>query len=147
VPVTRASESEPAHLPTGRTAGGGRGRGGTARSAEALPVQCVYRVFIFRSPGQAPSGLKRRAPKRGPTRTPPPVVPDPESLAAQAGPIPRLYCPGRLGPLSPCRSGRMKEGSGDVGGVVCSVVDGHEYERCPILLFAHVPQGNTPLVE
>ncbi len=28
-----------------------------------------------------------------------------------------------------------------------SVVDGQEYESCPFLLFALVPQGNTPLVE
>ena len=53
---------------------------------------CVECLFL-RHRGPVPYGTNQRAPKWRPTRTPPPVIPVPESLAAQ-GPYVRLSCPG-----------------------------------------------------
>ena len=60
----RPSPSRPTCPPAGPPAG--------AAAAEALPVQCVYRVFIFRSPGQAPYGAKTACAKKGAYPDPPP---------------------------------------------------------------------------
>ena len=56
------------------------------------PELCVCRVFILKAPGPVHYGAIQRASKGRPIRIPsPPVVPDPESLSAQAA-LPRLYC-------------------------------------------------------
>ena len=62
-----------------------------------LCTVCVCRVLILKAPGSSPlrgqPACHYGAPEGRPTRTTPPVIPLPESLAAQ-GPYVRLPCPG-----------------------------------------------------
>ena len=48
------------------------------------PYQCVLSVYFQGHRAEPLTGLLQRAPKGRPTRTPPPVVPHSESIAAQA---------------------------------------------------------------
>jgi len=60
--------------------------------SEALRLGVCVECLFLRHRGPVPYGTNQRAPKWRPTRTPP-VIPLPESLAAQ-GPYIRLSCPG-----------------------------------------------------